>query len=230
MRLKQIHGVAVENLPTGDGQNFDPAKFKLLLNHRKLELQGSQQSFPFLGGLNPAAFSALGARELGGPESGLDLRFKTIDDDLDEEMSEADSDKKPDDAEDKNDEQKSPCPRSRRKPAAPQWVNPGWEGGAGAGAGDAASQEPINGVCVRNMAAFGEENSENIAEDETSWMLLPQNKISFKNFFLIAKANQTTSDQPRRYLIRGGRSCDIRSPDPAQRQPHGGRRAAAAPL
>ena len=33
---------------------------------------------------------------------------------------------------------------------------------------------------------------------------MPQNKISFKNFFLIAKANQTTSDQPRPYLIRGG--------------------------
>ena len=61
-------------------------------------------------------------------------------------------------------------------------------------------------------------------------MLLPQNKISFKNFFLIAKANQTTSDQPRPYLMRGGHSCDIRGLDPAQRQPHGGRQAAAAPL
>ena len=34
MRLKQIHGVAVENLPTADGQNFDPAKFKLLLRRK----------------------------------------------------------------------------------------------------------------------------------------------------------------------------------------------------
>ena len=73
------------------------------------------------------------------------------------------SDKKDD--EEKMDEQKSPNPRSRRKPAAPQWVNPEWE------AGDTeapARQEPINGVCVRNIAAFSEENSENIAEDETS--------------------------------------------------------------
>ena len=162
MRLKQIHGVAVENLSTPDGQNFDPAKFKLLLNHRKLELQGSQ-AFPFLGGFNPAALAGMGLENKDRPESGLDLRFKTIDDDIDGEMSDAGSDKKDD--EEKMDEQKSPNPRSRRKPAAPQWVNPEWE------AGDTeapARQEPINGVCVRNIAAFSEENSENIAEDETS--------------------------------------------------------------
>ena len=90
MRLKQIHGVAVENLPTADGQNFDPAKFKLLLSHRKMELAGGTgQTFPFLPGLNPAA---LGLREAA--DSGLDLRYKTIDDDIDEDMSDAGSDKK----------------------------------------------------------------------------------------------------------------------------------------
>ena len=66
MRLKQIHGAqglllifllfcsfvtiifqlfSVENLlATGEGgQTFEPAKFKLLLHHRKLELQASGQ-------------------------------------------------------------------------------------------------------------------------------------------------------------------------------------------
>ena len=162
MRLKQIHGVAVENLPTADGQNFDPAKFKLLLNHRKVELAGAgagvTPTFPFLGGFNPAVFG-LGGRE--GGEGGLDLRFKTLDDDLDEDMSDAGSDKK--DPDDKAEERKS-----RRKPAAPQWVNPDWDSEGARGEEGRARQEPINGVCVRNTAAFREENSENIAEDEAS--------------------------------------------------------------
>ena len=162
MRLKQIHGVAVENLPTADGQNFDPAKFKLLLSHRKVELAGAgvtTPTFPFLGGFNPAVFG-LGGRE--GGEGGLDLRYKTLDDDLEEEMSEAGSDKK-DQLDDKAEERKS-----RRKPAAPQWVNPDWDSEGAGGEEGRAGQEPINGVCVRNIAAFGEENSENIAEDEAS--------------------------------------------------------------
>ena len=130
MRLKQIHGVAVENLPTADGQNFDPAKFELLLNHRKMELQGNQSLMPFLGGFNPAALGlGLAARD-GADVAGLDLRFKTIDDDLEEEISDTASDRKDGDDE-KNEEQKSPNPRSRRKPAAPQWVNPEWEEGSG---------------------------------------------------------------------------------------------------
>ena len=159
MRLKQIHGVAVENLPTADGQNFDPAKFKLLLSHRKMEqAAGTGHTFPFLGGFNPAAFG-LTARE--GGDSGLDLRYKTIDDDIDEDMSDAGSDKK--DNDDKAEERKS-----RRKPAAPQWVNPDWDSELGGGEEGRAGQEPINGVCVRNIAAFGEENTENIADDEAS--------------------------------------------------------------
>lgn len=173
MRLKQIHGVAVENLLSpGEGQSFDPAKFKLLLNHRKLEMQGNP-SFPFLPGFNPAAF---GLQNSGGLDSGLDLRYKTIDDDIDGEMSDSGSDKK--DNDDKNeisDERKSPnsvsenAPRSRRKPAAPQWVNPEWPGVRdGQEANSESKQEPINGVCVRNIPAYGEEISENIAEDETS--------------------------------------------------------------
>ena len=172
MRLKQIHGVAVENLPTADGQNFDPAKFKLLLNHRKVELAGAgvtpPPTFPFLGGFNPAVFG-LGGRE--GGEGGLDLRYKTLDDDMEEDMSDGGSDKKDpgepgepgDQPDDKAEERKS-----RRKPAAPQWVNPDWDSEGAGGEEGRTGQEPINGVCVRNIAAFGEENSENIAEDEAS--------------------------------------------------------------
>jgi len=175
MRLKQTHGVAVENLLSqgeAGGQTFDPAKFKLLLNHRKLEMQGSP-SFPFLPGFNPAAF---GLQNSGGLDSGLDLRYKTIDDDIDGEMSDSGSDKK--DNDDKNeisDERKSPSSvsenahRSRRKPAAPQWVKPEWPGEAdGQEANSESKQEPINGVCVRNIPAYREENAENIAEDATS--------------------------------------------------------------
>merc|ERR1719323_2291596 len=79
MRLKQIHGAQVENLlATGEGgQTFEPAKFKLLLHHRKLELQGggqAQPSFPFLPGFNPAMF---GLHSAGGVDAGLDLsRYK----------------------------------------------------------------------------------------------------------------------------------------------------------
>jgi len=156
MRLKQIHGVAVENLPTSDGPKFDPVKFKLLLNHRKMELQG-QQAFPFLGGFNPAAaMFGLGLgqqREGEAGAGGLDLRFKTSEED--EAMSEAGSDKNDEDRGDQ-------ASRSgRRKPAAPQWVNPGVES-----AGDKTEkEEPINGVCVRNIAAFSDETPENPVSD-----------------------------------------------------------------
>merc|ERR1719394_371320 len=94
MRLKQIHGAQVENLlATGEGgQTFEPSKFKLLLHHRKLELQASNQggqgqtggppSFPFLPGFNPAMFGLHSA----GVDSGLDLsRYKGVGDDLDQQ-------------------------------------------------------------------------------------------------------------------------------------------------
>ena len=157
MRLKQIHGVAVENLPTSDGPKFDPVKFKLLLNHRKMELQG-QQAFPFLGGFNPAAaMFGLGLgqqREGEAGAGGLDLRFKTSEDD--EAMSETGSDKNDEDRGDQ-------ASRSgRRKPAAPQWVNPGVESVTG---DKTEKEEPINGVCVRNIAAFSDETPENPVSD-----------------------------------------------------------------
>jgi homeobox protein cut-like len=66
--------------------------------------------------------------------------------------------------------------RSRRKPALPQWVNPDWpadekereESGTGAvsnSAAAAAEAKPINGVCVRNMAAYGGEKEEEVKSE-----------------------------------------------------------------
>ncbi len=67
--------------------------------------------------------------------------------------------------------------RSRRKPALPQWVNPDWpitekereESGNGAvsnsAAVAAAEAKPINGVCVRNVAAYGGEEEEEVKSE-----------------------------------------------------------------
>ena len=53
----------MENLlAPGEGQSFDPAKFKLLLQHRKLEAglaagrPPGQPGLPFMPGFNPAMF------------------------------------------------------------------------------------------------------------------------------------------------------------------------------
>jgi homeobox protein cut-like len=192
MRLKQIHGAQVENLlATGEGgQTFEPAKFKLLLHHRKLELQASGQgggqaqagppSFPFLPGFNPAMF---GLHNAGGVDAGLDLsRYKG--EDLDQQTDGVDQrsdcgSEKPSDqqqmSEEKNlgdsdlENRKSPenASRSRRKPAAPQWVNPEWPGDKeNNGENNEMKQEPINGVCVRNIPAF--KDGSNIVEDGAS--------------------------------------------------------------
>jgi hypothetical protein len=57
--------------------------------------------------------------------------------------------------------------RSRRKPAAPQWVNPEWPGDKeNNGENNEMKQEPINGVCVRNIPAF--KDGSNIVEDGAS--------------------------------------------------------------
>ena len=65
----------------------------------------------------------------GGVESGLDLsRYKALEEEQDREASESGSDKRDGDDKTENlEDRKSPegGSRSRRKPAAPQWVNPG---------------------------------------------------------------------------------------------------------
>ena len=108
-------------------------------------------------------------------DSGLDLsRYKTGgEEDNDCGASESGSDKR--DSDDKNADansdldRKSPenaSSRSRRKPAAPQWVNPEWPGDKENQAKEEKNQEPINGVCVRNIPAFKDDS--NIVEEETS--------------------------------------------------------------
>ena len=169
LRLKQLHGVSIEALfasAEDTASAFDPTKFRILLAHRRMEMQGGA-GFPFLpaAGLNPAALFNLPPRS-DGLDAGLDLRFPPRlgggDDDV---ISEQGSDKNGGGAEDTE-----ATPRSnRRKPAAPQWVNPdllttaGEDGGADQSTAEAAdspavttTQQPINGVCVRNISALVE--------------------------------------------------------------------------
>ena len=170
LRLKQLHGVSIEALfasAEDTASAFDPTKFRILLAHRRMEMQGGA-GFPFLpaAGLNPAALFNLPPRS-DGLDAGLDLRFPPRlgggDDDV---ISEQGSDKNGGGADDTE-----ATPRSnRRKPAAPQWVNPDLlttaaaeDGGADQSAAEAAdspavttTQQPINGVCVRNISALVE--------------------------------------------------------------------------
>lgn len=174
MRLKQAHGT--ENLLMGgiEGQSFDPNKFKLLMNHRKLELQAGGQQLPFLPGLNPALFGL--PPSASGLDTGLDLRFKAVIDEEsnDGEMSEDSGSEKKDMDIAEKDEGHSPTPseppammggRSRRKAAAPQWVNPDFLEREEENNEQNPDQEPINGVCVMNIQAFGDENQDIKAEE-----------------------------------------------------------------
>ena len=117
---------------------------------------------------------------VGSLDTGLDLRYKAVNDEEsnDGEMSDSGSEKKDMDGLPGEDgEEKAAAGeeagrllggggRSRRKPAAPQWVNPDWpeanerEEQQQQHNENNIDQEPINGVCVRNLQAFGDENQE----------------------------------------------------------------------
>ncbi|ROT76515.1 putative homeobox protein cut-like [Penaeus vannamei] len=139
------------NHPQGQGQSFDPIHFRLLLSQRLMELRkekGLPPTLPGLGpGLPPGLFSHfphLGQQELGNPRldslgGGLDLSMKGENDyddaslvDEDSNMSGAMSPSGGGRSEGEDGDRDgrgapSPLPRtSRRKPAAPQWVNPSW--------------------------------------------------------------------------------------------------------
>ena len=158
LRLKQLHGVSIEALfaSAEDTQSaFDPTKFRILLAHRRMELQGGA-GFPFLPpGINPALFNLPPRSD--GLDAGLDLRFKTDDGRLEEEAM---SDGGGSDKNNESDEaRRSPTaeestPRSRRKPAAPQWVNPDLL--SAEECSENTTEQPINGVCVRNISALVE--------------------------------------------------------------------------
>ncbi|XP_069979828.1 homeobox protein cut isoform X30 [Penaeus vannamei] len=157
------------NHPQGQGQSFDPIHFRLLLSQRLMELRkekGLPPTLPGLGpGLPPGLFSHfphLGQQELGNPRldslgGGLDLSMKGENDyddaslvDEDSNMSGAMSPSGGGRSEGEDGDRDgrgapSPLPRtSRRKPAAPQWVNPSWASGEGG----KEREVIINGVCV----------------------------------------------------------------------------------
>ena len=203
MRLRQNLPQGMDNLalltgprnpdgsPSGQGQNaFDPVKFRLLVHQRMLEMQSPEEAaansssvtsllrqFPTFLQSNPTS-------PLHPASGGLDLSYKR-DDDAD---SIAESTKSGDNNVldgDLNSEavvtpqapSSASSSRSRRKPAAPQWVRPEWNkavpdniaaAAAAVAAAAAASSAvadsgnggdsnsdsgTINGVCVMNAFA-----------------------------------------------------------------------------
>ncbi|XP_047511384.1 homeobox protein cut isoform X7 [Pieris napi] len=180
MRLKQQapHGLPAEP-PARDQSSapFDPVQFRLLLNQRLLELQkermglaGVPLPYPPYFAAN-SNFAALIGRGLLPPEdhknpaSGLDLSMPLKrepdaddfeDDDLESNLGSEDSL----DDESKNEPKatSTPARSSRRKPAAPQWVNPDWQ--------DEKPRNPdeviINGVCVMRSDDFRREAEETV--------------------------------------------------------------------
>ncbi|XP_066962908.1 homeobox protein cut-like isoform X33 [Macrobrachium rosenbergii] len=152
------------------GQSFDPLQFRLLLSQRLLELRKEKGLPPTLPGLGPGLhpglfphFPPLGTPGLGGQHierdlsvAGLDLSMKGDNDyddgslDEDSNMSGAMSPSGGGRSEGEGDDRDgrgapSPVARSsRRKPAAPQWVNPSWA------SGECGKDREmiINGVCV----------------------------------------------------------------------------------
>ncbi|XP_073999127.1 homeobox protein, cut isoform X4 [Rhodnius prolixus] len=149
MRLKQSpQGESLSR--EGQGSGFDPVQFRILLSQRL----GLPLPFPAPFFHSTAELSgAMSRGELGSPREpqGLDLSLKH-----DYEAEETESQAGSEDSFSGMTESSSrvnPEPRaSRRKPAAPQWVNPDWQ-----------QQEPeviINGVCVMRTEDFDREGRE----------------------------------------------------------------------
>lgn len=183
MRLKQQapHGLPAEP-PARDQSSapFQPAQFRLLLNQRLLELQKERMGlgnvalpYPPFFAANPNLAALIGHGLLPPEEqvkdqtSGLDLSMplkrETDVDDFDDDDAESNlgSEDSLDDGESKSEPKASSTPAgrsNRRKPAAPQWVNPDWQ--------DEKPRNPdeviINGVCVMRGDDFRRESEETI--------------------------------------------------------------------
>ncbi|CAG9791658.1 unnamed protein product [Diatraea saccharalis] len=185
MRLKQQapHGLPAE--PPAREQAaapFDPVQFRLLLNQRLLELQKERMGLAGVPLPYPPYFAAdsslaaLIGRGLVPPDDrakdqsgGLDLSMplkrepdadEFDDDDVESNLGSEDS---LDDGSSKAEPKAASTPAgagrsSRRKPAAPQWVNPDWQ--------DEKPRNPdeviINGVCVMRGADFRREAAETV--------------------------------------------------------------------
>nr|XP_034827481.1 homeobox protein cut isoform X1 [Maniola hyperantus] len=182
MRLKQQapHGLPAE--PPAREQSsapFDPVQFRLLLNQRLLELQkermglaGVPLPYPpyFAANSNFAALIGRGLlppdERVKNPTGGLDLSMPLKrepdgddfeDDDVESNLGSEDSL----DDESKTEPKTASTPAgrsSRRKPAAPQWVNPDWQ--------DEKPRNPdeviINGVCVMRSDDFRREAEQTV--------------------------------------------------------------------
>lgn len=144
MRLKQSSQSEQLNRE-GQGSGFDPVQFRILLSQR-LGIQLPFGSAPFFHS-NASEMSNMRPDAPLRGEQGLDLSIKHEYEGEDNE-SHADSE----DSFSGVPETRVPEPRvNRRKPAAPQWVNPDWQ------------QEPehiINGVCVMQTEDFEREGRE----------------------------------------------------------------------
>jgi homeobox protein cut-like len=190
MRLKQTvpHGNNNNEPAQSPQQNssstFDPAHFRLLLGQRLTEIHkerggGAMPPFPFFNPtaamVSPASLSNLpplpphhllaAAMREQMQMSGLDLSMTSI------KKEDSDSDSDSDDSNLSADfsQRLVPAPApvktaSRRKPAAPQWVNPEWQEDKEK---DDVKSPPaiINGVCVMQTDNFSSRNSE--VDDET---------------------------------------------------------------
>lgn len=152
------------------GQSFDPLHFRLLLSQRLMELRKEKGLPPTMPGLGPGLppglfphFPHLGPHGLGSQHfdrdigGGLDLSMKPENDYDDSSLVDEDSNmsgamspggggRSEGESEDR-DGRGAPSPvarSSRRKPAAPQWVNPSWASGESG----KEREVIINGVCV----------------------------------------------------------------------------------
>jgi len=185
--------------------SFDPGHFRLLLSQRLTEIHkerggGAMPPFPFFNPsvaamVSPAAASMpqmpplpplppqhlLMAAAMREQLSGLDLSMTSLKKESDDEDSADDSD----DSNMSHDFQKAqqpaaapaaaPARSSRRKPAAPQWVNPEWQ--ADEKEKDETKDSPpaiINGVCVmqgNNFDSLRRRSSE--VDDEATVRIEP---------------------------------------------------------
>ncbi|KAJ2943011.1 hypothetical protein O0L34_g15204 [Tuta absoluta] len=185
MRLKQQapHGLPAEP-PARDQSSapFDPVQFRLLLNQRLLELQKERMGLAGVPLPYPPYFAAnsnlaaLIGRGLMPPQdqkddsSGLDLSMPMKrepdgddfeDDDVESNLGSEDS--LDEDGVSKTEPKATSTPAgsgrsSRRKPAAPQWVNPDWQ--------EDKPRNPdeviINGVCVMRTDDFRRDTEETV--------------------------------------------------------------------
>lgn len=156
MRIKQQSPHSDSQQQPQNGPGFDPIQFRILLSHR-LGFGGLPIPFnagnPYLqpgtdlSSFMPMLTSSSSAERMDEQMSGLDLSVKhEVDTDFDDEDSRSEESEP-------REETPSAVPvvgSSRRKPAAPQWVNPDWL--------QSEQKQPqqseviINGVCVMQAA------------------------------------------------------------------------------